>query len=167
MTKWHPDASALSRPVYLSLADQVQRAITQGQLAVGDQLPTHRQLADELGISVQTVSRAYEELIRRGLISGETGRGTFIRAAQTEVDPPYIPQRTDEVIDLSIHGARLSTYSALRKGMSIWLTLPEVGPVGAEVMWADDFAAGCRFDAPLDPAAFEQLLRREGHVAAH
>ncbi|PWC62966.1 GntR family transcriptional regulator [Azospirillum sp. TSH7] len=102
MTKWHPDASALSRPVYLSLADQVQRAITQGQLAVGDQLPTHRQLADELGISVQTVSRAYEELIRRGLISGETGRGTFIRAAQTEVDPPYIPQRTDEVIDLSI-----------------------------------------------------------------
>ncbi|MBN8846684.1 MULTISPECIES: PilZ domain-containing protein [unclassified Sphingomonas] len=72
-----------------------------------------------------------------------------------------------KVIDLSIHGARLSTYSALRKGMSIWLTLPEVGPVGAEVMWADDFAAGCRFDAPLDPAAFEQLLRREGHVAAH
>lgn len=102
MTKWHPDAAALSRPVYLSLAEQVQRAIAEGQLAIGERLPTHRQLADQLGISVQTVSRAYEELIRRGLISGETGRGTFVRAARAEPDPPFIPQRVDEVIDLSI-----------------------------------------------------------------
>lgn len=102
MTKWQPDAAALSRPVYLSLAEQVHAAIAEGQLAVGDRLPTHRQLADELGISVQTVSRAYEELIRRGLINGETGRGTFVRAAKSEPDPPFIPQRVDEVIDLSI-----------------------------------------------------------------
>lgn len=102
MTKWQPDASALRRPVYLSLADQVHRAITEGKLEVGHRLPTHRQLADELGISVQTVSRAYEELIRRGLITGETGRGTFVRAQRMEPEPPYIPQRVDEVIDLSI-----------------------------------------------------------------
>ncbi len=102
MTKWRPDVAALSRPVYLSLADQIQRAISDGRLAVGDQLPTHRLLADAVGISVQTVSRAYEELIRRGLISGEIGRGTFIRAARAEMEPPYIPQRTDAVIDLSI-----------------------------------------------------------------
>ena len=72
-----------------------------------------------------------------------------------------------KVIDLSIHGARLSTYSALRKGMAIWLTLPGIGPVGADVMWADDFAAGCRFRAPLDPGAFEALIHRDGHIAAH
>ena len=72
-----------------------------------------------------------------------------------------------KVMDLSIHGARLSTYSALRKGMSIWLTLPGIGPVGADVTWADDFDAGCRFHAPLDPSIFERLLHREGHVAAH
>ncbi|MFW2852255.1 PilZ domain-containing protein [Sphingomonas sp. TX0543] len=72
-----------------------------------------------------------------------------------------------KVIDLSIHGAKLNTYSALRKGMAIWLTLPEIGRVGADVMWADDFAAGCRFHAPLDPTIFEQLLKREGHIAAH
>ena len=65
-----------------------------------------------------------------------------------------------KVVDLSIHGARLQTYSALKRGQTIWLTLPEVGPVAADVMWADDFAAGCQFQAPLDPAAFEKLAAR-------
>ncbi|WP_298670118.1 PilZ domain-containing protein [uncultured Sphingomonas sp.] len=83
------------------------------------------------------------------------------------VEPGGIARALCKVIDLSIHGARLSTYSALRKGMAIWLTLPEIGRVGADVMWADDFAAGCRFHAPLDPDTFEQLLHRDGHLAAH
>ena len=62
-----------------------------------------------------------------------------------------------KVVDLSIHGARLSTYSGLRRGTTIWLTLPEVGPVAADVMWADDFTAGCQFQTPLDEEAFEKL----------
>jgi DNA-binding transcriptional MocR family regulator len=65
-------------------------------------LPTQRQLADDLKLSVQTVSRAYEELIRRGLILGEIGRGTFVRPPRREPEPPYIPERLGEVIDLSI-----------------------------------------------------------------
>ncbi|TIQ15451.1 MAG: PLP-dependent aminotransferase family protein, partial [Mesorhizobium sp.] len=52
--------------------------------------------------SVQTVSRAYEELIRRGLISGEVGRGSFVQTQRREPDPPYLPERLGEVIDLSI-----------------------------------------------------------------
>lgn len=65
-----------------------------------------------------------------------------------------------KVVDLSIHGARLSTYSALKRGSTIWLTLPEIGPVAADVMWADDFTAGCQFKAPLDLAAFEKLTEQ-------
>ena len=65
-----------------------------------------------------------------------------------------------KVVDLSIHGARLSTYSALKRGARIWLNLPEIGPVAADVMWADDFAAGCQFRAPLELAAFERLATR-------
>ncbi|HET8727165.1 MAG TPA: GntR family transcriptional regulator, partial [Alphaproteobacteria bacterium] len=102
MTIWKPDPSALHRPVYRSLADPIARAIADGRLAAGARLPTHRQLADDLAVSVQTVSRAYEELIRRGLLSGETGRGTFVRAHRREPDPPYLPERLGEVIDLSI-----------------------------------------------------------------
>ena len=65
-----------------------------------------------------------------------------------------------KVVDVSIHGVRLQTYSALRKGTTIWLTLPEVGQVAADVMWADDFVAGCQFHAPLDPALFETIAKR-------
>lgn len=72
-----------------------------------------------------------------------------------------------KVMDVSIHGARLSTYSALKKGMAIWLTLPGIGPIAADVLWADDFDADCRFHAPLDPNAFEALIRRGGTVATH
>src|SRR3546814_3881617 len=102
MTLWRPDPAALRRPVYLSLADQVAHAIAAGRLDSGARLPTHRQLAEDLGLSVQTVSRAYEELVRRGLVSGETGRGTFVRTPRREPDPPFLPERLGEVIDLSI-----------------------------------------------------------------
>ncbi|MDR7032729.1 PLP-dependent aminotransferase family protein [Mesorhizobium sp. BE184] len=102
MTIWQPDPSILKRPAYLSLADQFARAIHDGRLPNGTRLPTHRKLAYELKLSVQTVSRAYEELIRRGLISGEIGRGSFVQTERREVEPPYLPERLGEVIDLSI-----------------------------------------------------------------
>lgn len=62
------------------------------------------------------------------------------------------------VVDLSIHGARLQTYSMLRTGTMIWLTLPKVGQVAATIIWADDFSAGCQFQTPLDEAAFQDLI---------
>ncbi|TCT04558.1 GntR family transcriptional regulator [Tepidamorphus gemmatus] len=102
MTLWQPDRSLLRRPAYLSLAEQFARAIEDGRLAAGDRLPTHRRLAEDLGLSVQTVSRAYDELIRRGLISGEIGRGTFVNTRRPEPPQPYLPERLGEVIDLSI-----------------------------------------------------------------
>lgn len=63
-----------------------------------------------------------------------------------------------KVVGLSIHGARLQTYSALKRGACIWLTLPGVGQVAADIMWADDFAAGCQFRSPLQPAMLDKLL---------
>lgn len=102
MTLWRPDPALIRRPAYLSLADQFARAIHDGRLANGARLPTHRRLAEDLALSVQTVSRAYEELIRRGLVSGEIGRGSFVQARRAEPEPPYLPERPGEVIDLSI-----------------------------------------------------------------
>ncbi|MGO4450732.1 PLP-dependent aminotransferase family protein [Phyllobacterium sp. TAF24] len=102
MTLWRPDIRSLTRPAYLSLADQIARAVGDGTLEAGARLPTHRKMAEDLKLSVQTVSRAYEELIRRGLLSGETGRGSFVKAQRREIDQPYLPERLGEVIDLSI-----------------------------------------------------------------
>ncbi len=127
MTLWQPDPTLIRRPAYLSLADQFARAIHDGRLANGERLPTHRRLADELKLSVQTVSRAYEELIRRGLVSGEIGRGSFVQTQRREPDPPYLPERPGEVIDLSILKPVCETMhlERLREALS-WLgeTLP-------------------------------------------
>lgn len=100
MTLWTPDPATLTRPAYLSLAEQLAQAIRRGQIAPGERLMPQRQLAHRLALSLQTVSRAYEELIRRGLVSGEVGRGSFVLPAETRA--PYLSQRSGEVVDLSI-----------------------------------------------------------------
>ncbi len=63
-----------------------------------------------------------------------------------------------KVVDISIHGARLQTYSALTKDSTIWLTLPGAAPIAADVKWADDYVAGCQFKQPLDMALFDRLV---------
>jgi hypothetical protein len=65
-----------------------------------------------------------------------------------------------KVVDLSVHGARLQTYSALKPGSRIWLTLPGIGQVVAKIVWADDFVAGCQFDVPLAEGTFRDMLTR-------
>jgi len=61
------------------------------------------------------------------------------------------------VTDLSINGARLQTYSELRVGTMIWLTLPEIGQRSARVVWAHDFEAGLEFQTALLPEEFDIL----------
>ncbi|WP_340160462.1 PLP-dependent aminotransferase family protein [uncultured Hoeflea sp.] len=103
MTIWPPKSGELRRPAYKSLADTLVRAVDAGELRSGDRLPTHRNLAYDLGLSVQTVSRAYDELIRRGVIAGEVGRGTFVRAGRSDTKTPFVPDSQNEkFIDFSI-----------------------------------------------------------------
>ena len=69
----------MPRARYKSLVDTFAQAIRSGALAPGTRLPTHRQLAAEHGLALVTASRVYSELEAMGLVSGETGRGTFVR----------------------------------------------------------------------------------------
>lgn len=62
-----------------------------------------------------------------------------------------------KVTDLSVQGARISSYSSLQRGITIWLTLPIVGMIAATVIWADEFEAGCLFRSALDATSFAQL----------
>ncbi len=79
MTIWAPDLSQFDGPRYLAIADALMADIRNRRLAPGDRLPTHRDLAYRLGVTVGTVTRAYNEAERRGLIGGEVGRGTYVR----------------------------------------------------------------------------------------
>jgi DNA-binding transcriptional MocR family regulator len=63
---------------YLKLADTIAAEIADGTLRPGDRLPPQRNFAWERKIAVSTASRVYSELLRRGLVVGEVGRGTFI-----------------------------------------------------------------------------------------
>ena len=69
----------MPRARYKSLVDTFAEAIRSGQLLPGTRLLTHRQLAAEHGLALVTASRVYSELEAMGLVSGETGRGTFVR----------------------------------------------------------------------------------------
>ena len=69
----------MPRARYKSLVDSFARDIRAGTLVPGTRLPTHRQLAASHGLALVTASRVYSELEAMGLVSGETGRGTFVR----------------------------------------------------------------------------------------
>jgi len=67
------------RSRYKSLVDSLAAEIRSGRLAPGTRLPTHRTLAAEEGVALATATRIYAELASMGLVSGEAGRGTFVR----------------------------------------------------------------------------------------
>ncbi len=71
---------------YVLVADAIARGVAEGALAPGESLPTHRDLAETLGVTVGTVSRGYAEAAQRGLTVGVTGRGTFVAAPCHDVD---------------------------------------------------------------------------------
>jgi DNA-binding transcriptional MocR family regulator len=104
MTNWRPDLTGASAPLYLAIANAIGEAVEARDLPQGAKLPTHRQLALDLGVSVQTVSAAYREAERRGLVVGETGRGTFVRGNGQALESRFImPRRQENLIDLSIN----------------------------------------------------------------
>lgn len=105
MTIWIPDITHRSGTRYGAIADALAADIEAGTLAPGARLPAQRDLAHRLGVTVGTVTRAYSVARQRGLISGEVGRGTFVRtrAAAAAVHTDY---SNDAYIDLSLSAAR-------------------------------------------------------------
>ncbi|MBE0579035.1 PLP-dependent aminotransferase family protein [Devosia sp.] len=65
-------------PLHERLARAVETAIAAGRFRPGEQLPTHRQLAQQFSVSIGSVTRAIDTLSARGVVRGEIGRGTFV-----------------------------------------------------------------------------------------
>src|SRR5271154_7562856 len=101
ITSWTPDLSRHRGPRYRAIADALAADIASGRLATGQQLPTHRDLAYRLRVTVGTVSRAYAEAERRGLIGGEIGRGTFVLPPRQDWLSTDRDGEAAEVIELS------------------------------------------------------------------
>jgi len=90
----------VSKP-YAQIADRVAERIADGELAIGTRLPPQRTFAYSEGIAVSTASRVYEELRRRGLVSGEVGRGTYVTNRFAPLDPS-LQETSGSGIDLEI-----------------------------------------------------------------
>lgn len=97
---WTPTISELSGPRYQRIVDAMEADIAAGRLVRGQQLPTQRALAKALGIDLTTVTRAYTEARRRGIMEARVGQGSFVSetSARRAVDLPH-----PVAIDLSMN----------------------------------------------------------------
>ncbi|REK76585.1 GntR family transcriptional regulator [Paenibacillus paeoniae] len=77
-------SNASDEPIYGQIVRQIRNLILNNELAPGQSLPSIRQLAKDLGISVITTKRAYEELEKEGLIDSVVGKGSFVSGANPE-----------------------------------------------------------------------------------
>ncbi len=100
MTLWTPTLDR-SKPLYLAIADAMTHDVEAGTLAKGDRLPPQRDLAWKLGVTLGTVTRAYKEAEQRGLLTGEVGRGSYIRHVQPVTALPQQSQEQQNVVDLT------------------------------------------------------------------
>ena len=73
-----PISTAADGTLYQQIIDRLKREVSEGRLKPGIALPSFRQLAEDLLVSVITVKRAYEELEREGIIFRRQGLGTFV-----------------------------------------------------------------------------------------
>lgn len=93
-------------PIYIQLKEQIKYGIASGQLQPGTQLPTVRQLAVDLRINANTVSRVYSELEHEGLLATRKGKGTFVlenAPAHKKADIKQLEEKIENCIEQALH----------------------------------------------------------------
>ena len=105
-----PLSAAAGGPLYLQIVASLKREISEGRLEVGSALPSFRQLAEDLLVSVITVKRAYEELERDGIIYRRQGLGTFVSNAAADRSREV---KTSHAAQLFRQGAREAAEAGL------------------------------------------------------
>jgi GntR family transcriptional regulator len=88
--------------IYKQITDQIWQAVVTGKLAVGDQLPSVRALAEQLVVNPNTVAHAYADLTRDGLIESRAGRGVFITQKRKVFTHEEGWRRLEPLIDAAI-----------------------------------------------------------------
>ena len=79
MSSWRPRLVESARLKYLGIVEALEADVRSGRVHPGDRLPSQRAIAEALGVDLTTVTRAFNEARRRGLVDARAGRGSFIR----------------------------------------------------------------------------------------
>lgn len=138
---WQPILPPDNGPIYLALADAIETDIAAGRLRPGQALPAHRPLAAALGVDLTTITRAYSEARRRGLIVATTGRGTFVRP-DSPAEPPAAPTRLRVVTDTSMNLPPQPPAARLSERVSEVVTAILQGPDAGALLNYRDSAVG-------------------------
>lgn len=168
---WLPNIDDAAGPKYLSISGALARDVAEGRLRAGDRLPPQRDLAEALSVDLGTVTRAYAEARRLGLIDADGRRGSFVRepaltTISTEVAPfdtgmnlPPIPHRS------TLASRYTATLQAVLEGPAAANRLQYQPSGGAPV----DRAAGAAWLAQRGIEAAEEtvLVVSGGQTALH
>ena len=152
VTSWTPALKEKEGPVYLAIAEAIATDIADGRLRPGTRLPAQRALADVLDIDFTTVTRAYAEARKRGLVEGRVGHGTYVRLKQKQPEPAsgrpvdvsmnLPPRFEDAALEARMEGG-IAAVAA--EGPDLFLTYQD--PAGA----SSDRHAGVQWLAPRLP----------------
>ncbi len=102
-------------PIYQQILDQLKAQIMSGELIAGQLLPSIRNLAQDLKISVITVKRTYEELEKEGFITTVVGKGTFVSA-----------QNNDFMKEKKMRAVEEKLQEAVKEAKMLNISLPEI-----------------------------------------
>ena len=93
-------------PTYMQLVQQVRHAVQYGILRPGDQLPTAREVVEDLAINPNTVLKAYRELEAQGFVHARPGAGTFVAADAPEPVERAVHTPLRRALDRWLNGAK-------------------------------------------------------------
>ncbi|QHI71722.1 aminotransferase-like domain-containing protein [Aminipila terrae] len=103
---WNPKIIDTDKILYIAIADAIERDVTLGILKPNEKMPPQRALAKIIGVNLTTISRAYKEAEKRGLISGTIGSGTYVlQNEKKDITLPEILSGHDEIIELGLVGS--------------------------------------------------------------
>lgn len=103
--------NATDQPIYEQITQQIKQAIIMGELKPGDHLPSIRNLAKELKISVMTTKRAYQDLERDGFIETFAGKGSYVADRNKEFLREELLRQVEEHFQKAISIAKTAGIS--------------------------------------------------------
>ncbi len=167
---WIPTIAEGSGSVYLRIVDALSADIASGRLARGEQLLTHRALARALGIDLTTVTRAYGEARRRGLIDARVGHGTFVSESTARVAANIHYQVKIDLsmnvppqpVEANLEGRIAQGLALIQSGTSFTALLNYQRPGGSD----EERAIAANWLRPRAPALAERLIVYPGTQAA-
>ena len=98
-------------PIYAQIKEQIKQHVLNGEIKEGDMLPSIRQLAADLKLSVMTTTRAYTELEQEGYIITVQGKGCYVAPKDSELIREQLIRKIEDGFNTSIKAAQMAKLS--------------------------------------------------------